>query len=91
MNPEESSKIRQHAAHVRAQVQQQTIGYITAGLGVIAGLAWNDAISSLIKRLFPLEEDTLTAKFIYAAIITLIVVTMTMYLVRMFKKDEEVE
>jgi hypothetical protein len=89
MNTEESSKIKQHAAEVKSRIQQQTIGYITAGLGLVAGLAWNDAITSLIKRFFPQGDDSIAAKFVYAALITIAVVLLTMYLVKLFKKDEE--
>ena len=89
MNNEEPNKLKEHAAKVKSQIQQQTIGYITAGLGLVGGLAWNDAITSLIKKFFPQGDDSITAKFIYAALVTIVVVVLTMYLVKLFKTDEE--
>ncbi|PIQ68440.1 MAG: hypothetical protein COV91_04190 [Candidatus Taylorbacteria bacterium CG11_big_fil_rev_8_21_14_0_20_46_11] len=67
--------------------RERTVGFITAGLGLVAGLAWNDAIRSLIDYLFPLDKNGLTAKFIYAVAITFVVVILSQYLVRWMKKD----
>ncbi len=61
---------------VRGEVKRQTFGYILTALGLVAGLAWNDAISALIKAVFPLG-GALTAKFIYAIIITIAVVLIS--------------
>lgn len=58
------------------------MGYVTAGLGVVAGLAWNDAIRSLIEYVFPLQRNTVLIKFVYALIITLVVVVIGIYLAR---------
>ena len=76
-------------SEIRQEVRERTLGYIIAAFGLVAGLAWNDAIKALIEYLFPLQESTLSAKIIYALLITLIVVICTMYLNRLFKKDEE--
>jgi len=61
-----------------------------AGLGLVAGLAWNDAIKALIEELFPVGRNSVLAKFIYAALITLIVVVVGAYLVRLFRKEDAV-
>lgn len=71
-------------ARLRAEVREKTLGYLLAALGLVAGLAWNDAISELIKQLFPLDQGTLVAKFVYAAIITLAVVFASTTLLRVF-------
>lgn len=63
-------------------IRQQVIGYVTAAFGFVTGLAWNDAIKSLIDRFFPLETDGLIAKFIYAVVVTVIVVLVSWLLVR---------
>jgi len=46
----------------------------------VAGLAWNEAIKALIEYLYPLDKNSLLAKFVYAALITIIVVVFTTYL-----------
>ena len=65
-------------------VRGQTSGYIGAAFGLVAGLAWNDAIKELIQYLFPLATDTLTAKFVYAGLITVVVVIIITYLEKIF-------
>ena len=59
---------------IKEQIKEQTTGYVTAALGLVAGLAWNDAIKSLIEAFLPLSKTGVIAKFIYALIVTLIVV-----------------
>lgn len=64
--------------------------YIGAGFGLVAGLAWNDAIKSLIDSVFPQGSGgSLWAKFTYALIMTLVVVSISLYLSRIFKKEEK--
>lgn len=73
---------------IRKEVRERTAGYITAALGLVAGLAWNDAVKSLIEFFFPMSQNTLLAKFLYAGIITAVVVVLTMYLTRLISKKE---
>ncbi len=48
---------------------------LSYALGLVSALAWNDAIQSLIKSLFPKESvSSVLIKFIYAVVITLIAV-----------------
>ncbi|HBH71453.1 MAG TPA: hypothetical protein DDX26_01155 [Candidatus Yonathbacteria bacterium] len=57
--------------------------YIAGGLGIVVGLAWNEAIKSLIDYFYPASgANSISAKFIYAIIITTVVVLVTMYIVR---------
>jgi len=60
--------------------------YIAAALGLVAGLAWNEAIKALIDYVFPLSKNTLIAKFSYAGLITLVVVLITIYLARVLEE-----
>ena len=83
----EITNFKEEAVKVSKEARHQTVGYITAALGLIAGLAWNDAIKSLIEYFFPAEQN-MPAKFIYAVLITIVVVVLTMYLSRLFKRDE---
>ena len=62
------------------EIGEKTFGYILAGFGFVAGLAWNDAIKSLIDYVFPRPGDIIFLKFAYAFGITLIVALVGMYL-----------
>lgn len=75
---------------LRAELREKTTGYILTALGLVAGLAWNDAISSAIKYFFPLDQNGLLAKFLYAGIITVIIVSVSNSLLRVLgtKKEE---
>ncbi len=57
---------------------------MTAALSLVAALAWNDAIQSAFKTLFG-DNNSLTAKFIYAIIITVIIVWMGSRLAKLNK------
>lgn len=73
---------------------------IMTGFGLVAALAWNDAIKGLFAYIFPEKGTELKAQFLYAVLITLVVVLFTYYLSRITdsiknkfeegeKKDEE--
>ena len=79
--------IKENTSQLKQEVRERTIGYILAALGLVAGLAWNDAIKALIDYLFPLSQNGLLAKFIYAAFITAFVVFVSIYFLQP-KKDE---
>lgn len=69
------------------EIQKRMVGYIAAGLGLVAGLAWNDAIKSLIERLIPGSGSTVVAKIIYAIILTSVVALVLYYLEKSLEKE----
>lgn len=71
-----------------SDVRKQTITYIVSAFGIVAGLAWNDAIKSLIEFIFPAGSGSLVAKFIYAILVTLAVVLVTGALMRWAGREE---
>jgi hypothetical protein len=73
---------------IKKEVRSRTLGYISAALGLVAGLAWNDAISVLINTLFPLAKDTILVKFFYAILVTVVVVVLIQYLERLMNRGE---
>jgi TRAP-type C4-dicarboxylate transport system permease small subunit len=73
----------------RKAVQKQMVGYIATALGLIAGLAWNDAIKDLITKLFPLGSDSITAKFVYAVVLTIVVAVGLYFLQKMVANEDE--
>lgn len=74
---------------IHAEAREKISGYISAGFGLVAGLAWNDAIKELIETFFPNTSNTLVAKFGYAILVTLLAVIVTVYFVRLLKKRKE--
>ncbi len=81
-------RLREEQANLRREVKERTIGYIVAALGLVAGLAWNEAIKSLIDQFFPHPENDVFIKFIYAILVTVLVVVVTVYLIRFIQKEE---
>ena len=61
---------------------QNVISLSTSGFGVVVALAWNEAIKSVIEYLFPLDQNTMAAKIIYAAVMTMILVFATAYILK---------
>lgn len=84
-----SKKIKSETSKIKSEAKNKTIGYILAGFSLVAGLAWNDAIKSLIEDVFTLGRDSVWAKFIYAIAITFLVVLVSAYLTRLTIKQEE--
>lgn len=82
-------KIKGETKFLERQIQEKTFGYILTALGLVVGLAWNDAIKSLIDFLFPLDRNSLTAQFVYAILLTLVVVIVTTYVTRYLHRDEK--
>jgi len=81
-------RIKSEELRIRNEVKKQTVAYILAAFGFVVGLAWNDAIRTLIEYIFPLKENNILAKLIYAFSITFIVVLTTVYFVRSTEKKE---
>ena len=71
---------------LRTEIRERTLGYMLAAFGLVAGLAWNDAIQTLISYLYPLPENTLPAKFMYAVIISIVVVVISVSMSRLFHR-----
>jgi hypothetical protein len=72
---------------IRKEVRERTLSYVVAAFGLVAGLAWNEAVKSLIEYLFPLSQNTLLVKFIYAIVVTIFVVFISTQLLKFLKKE----
>ena len=76
------SKIKDSEEKLRKEVKERTVGYILAAFSFVAGLAWNEAIKSFIDQFFPNSDNSIFIKFIYAFIITMFIVLISVYLLR---------
>lgn len=74
---------------LQIQIKNQISGYIVAALSLVAGLAWNDAIKALITILFPLDTSGVFVKFAYAMAVTIFVVIVGIYLLKLPDKSQE--
>lgn len=70
---------------LRLEIVEKMSTLATAGFGLVAALAWNEAIQDLFKIAFP-DKDSLTAKFVYAMFITVLIVLITWWFGRATKK-----
>jgi uncharacterized membrane protein YjjP (DUF1212 family) len=64
---------------------QSMIALASAALGLVAALAWNDAIKETIKLLMA-DDESLTAKYTYAILATVIAVIIILILARVASK-----
>jgi hypothetical protein len=85
----ENKNWRSHKDEIKREVRAKTIGYMLAAFGLVAGLAWNDAITAIIKEVFPAGDNTIMAKVIYAVVVTVLVVVISMYLGRLSATDDK--
>lgn len=74
----------------RAEYLKTMSQLATAGFGLVAALAWNDAIQTLINRIFPTGSG-LVSKIIYALIITGVAVFITYLLGKMNQEAQNEE
>lgn len=81
-------KLAQQQKKIGLQVKEKTTGYVLAALGFVVALAWNDAIKTFIDYLFPLDKNSIWAKFIYALIVTTIIVVATILLTKKTEKEK---
>lgn len=81
--------IKGKGAELEREVREKTLGYIITSFGLVAGLAWNDAIKAFIDRFFSDPGNGLKAKFLYAALLTVIVVIVSLYVSRLFKVEKK--
>jgi len=81
--------IKKESVEIKKEIKQKTSSYILAAFGLVAALAWNDAIKGLIEYFFPLDKNTVLIKFFYAILITLIVVMVSVYLTRLLNNEKQ--
>jgi len=81
--------MKKKTERIEREVKEKLVTYLGAAFGFVAGLAWNDAVKALIDHLFPVEQDGILAKFIYAFFVTLVLVLVTIILQRIMRRKED--
>jgi len=84
-----TNKIVEETHKIEIEAKKQLLTYLVSAFGLIAGLAWNETIKSIIELIFPIGKDTILAKFFYAIIVTLFVVILTVLFTKLLKDKKE--
>lgn len=74
---------------LRLEILEQMAKLATAGFGLVAALAWNDAIQALFMWLLPASGEV-WAKFLYAIFVTAIVVFITIRIGGIIEKAKNI-
>lgn len=84
-----SDKQKKQLDSIKDEATLKVIGYITAAFGLVAGLAWNEAVKGFIEQYFPNGTDSVTAKFVYAVALSVVVALLTIVLTKAVRKLNE--
>lgn len=74
----------------KIQLLETTAALITAAFGLVAALAWNETIKSIIDTYLS-SDDTVWGNLVYAIIVTIIAVAATMLIARALGKLKAAE
>lgn len=80
-------KIFEEIKKTKDATKEKMVTLILAGFGLVAALAWNDAIQTLFNSLFPKNQEII-GKFLYAFLITIIVVIISLQLQKISKENK---
>ena len=83
-----TQKLKEKSKEIEQEIRSHVIGYILGGLGIVAGLAWSDAIKAAISKYFPSDKGTIIAQFTYAFLVTVVVVIAGIHLTKLTKKKK---
>ena len=66
---------------LKTEILDKISALVTAAFGLVAALAWNDAIKTIFKEVFG-ESNTIGPMVLYAVIVTIIAVILTIVVAR---------
>ena len=85
-----TQKTEENKLHI--EVVRQMLTLVTSGFGLVAALAWNTAIqefvTNYVQEYLPGEQETISL-FVYAIIITLLAVLVTLQLSKLLRRLEK--
>jgi len=70
---------------MKAEVMEKIAALVTAAFGLVAALAWNGAIRAIFEAAFG-SADNIVALLIYAVVVTIIAVLVTIWIARSVKR-----
>ncbi len=74
---------------MKKEILDKFAALVTAAFGLVAALAWNDAIKAIFKQVFG-SADAVGPMLIYAIIITIFAVILTMTVARAASKAKSI-
>jgi len=73
---------------MKKDVIEKLAALITAAFGLVAALAWNDAIKAIFQRVFG-EQGSLGAMITYAVVVTIIAVLAAIWIGKAAEKAKK--
>jgi len=81
-------KLEEEKRKIEDAFKRRVEGYLMTAFGIVAGLAWNEAVKDLMAYLLPMQKDTIFAKFLYAIIMTFILILISLYVIRFINRSD---
>lgn len=73
---------------MKREVIEKLAALITAAFGLVAALAWNNAIQAIFVRIFG-EQSSIAAMVFYAVIVTVIAVVATIWIGKLSQEKKK--
>jgi len=70
---------------MKGEVLDKIVALVTAAFGLVAALAWNGAIRAIFEAVFG-SADNVVAMLIYAVVVTIIAILVTIWIARAAKR-----
>lgn len=81
-------KIKEEFSKTQKAARGKVVDLMVAAFGLVAALAWNDAIQTIFNSYFP-KGSGLAGKIIYAFFVTLLIVIITTQLQKLNNEDSK--
>jgi len=75
---------------MKTEVIEKMATLVTAAFGLVAALAWNETVTAIFKKIFG-EHSSVGAMFLYALVVTLIAVAVTVYVGKAAEKAKTIK
>jgi membrane protein YdbS with pleckstrin-like domain len=72
---------------MKFEMMDKLAALVTAAFGLVAALAWNGAIRAIFEHFFGTADD-ITAMLVYAVVVTIIAVLVTIWIARAVKRSK---
>ncbi len=72
---------------LKQEVLDKIAALVTAAFGLVAALAWNDAIKTIFKEIFG-DSSTVVPMLLYAIVVTIIAVILIIIVARAVAKSK---
>lgn len=86
------NKIKEKTAtgvkETKRELAERTAALVLGGFGLVAALAWNEAIQNFFNNVFP-RKSGMVGKFLYAVIATIILVVISLWVGRISNNNKK--